>query len=68
MKFKTLLIVITIFAFSFLPSKSDEAIKKKLDPHKYNFYTGMFDFSDHIKNLHFLVFSIRMKIYIEIVL
>ena len=49
MKFKTLLIVITIFAFSFLPSKSDEAIKKKLDPHKYNFYTGMFDFSDHGK-------------------
>ena len=44
MKFKTLLIVITIFAFSFLPLKSDEAIKEKLDPHKYNFYTGMFDF------------------------
>ena len=49
MKFKTLSIVITIFAFSFLPLKSDEAIKEKLDPHKYNFYTGMFDFSDHGK-------------------
>ena len=50
MKFKTLLIVITILAFSFLPLKSDEAIKEKLDPHKYNFYTGMFDFSDNAKS------------------
>ena len=50
MKFKTLLIVITILTFSFLPLKSDEAIKEKLDPHKYNFYTGMFDFSDNAKS------------------
>ena len=44
-----LLYSLTIFAFSFLPLKSDETIKEKLDPHKYNFYTGMFDFSDHGK-------------------
>ena len=46
MNLKTLLIVIAIFFLSFFPSKSDDKIQKKLDPHKYNFYTGMFDFSD----------------------
>ena len=49
MNLKILLIVITIFALSFSTSKSDEAIKKKIDPHKYNFYTGMFDFSDNYR-------------------
>ena len=48
MNLKNFLIIITIFALSFSTSKSDEAIKKKIDPHKYNFYTGMFDFSDQL--------------------
>jgi len=49
MNLKNFLIIITIFALSFSTSKSDEAIKKKIDPHKYNFYTGMFDFSDNYR-------------------
>ena len=43
---KNLLSIIGIFLFLISPLKSDEKIKKNLDPHKYNFYTGMFDFSD----------------------
>ncbi len=46
---KILPIIFVIFLFSFLPLKSDEKIKKNLDPHEYNFYTGMFDFSDQGK-------------------
>ena len=38
------LIIANLFLFS--NSYSDEKEKKLLDPHKYNFYTGMFDFSD----------------------
>ena len=43
---KNLLSIIGIFLFLISPLKSDEKVKKNLDPHKYNFYTGMFDFSD----------------------
>ena len=43
---KNLLSIIGIFLFLISPLKGDEKIKKNLDPHKYNFYTGMFDFSD----------------------
>ena len=46
---KSLKITVGIFLFSisfFLsPLKSDE-IKELSDPHEYNFFTGMFDFSD----------------------
>ena len=49
MNLKILFIVISIFSFSFFPSKSEDKTQKKLDPHKYNFYTGMFDFSDQGK-------------------
>ena len=49
MNLKILFIVILIFTFSFFPSKSEDKTQKKLDPHKYNFYTGMFDFSDQGK-------------------
>ena len=49
MNLKILFIVISIFTFSFFPSKSEDKTQKKLDPHKYNFYTGMFDFSDQGK-------------------
>ncbi|MBD1161069.1 acyloxyacyl hydrolase [Pelagibacterales bacterium SAG-MED15] len=43
---KNLLSIVGIFLFFISPLKGDEKIKKNLDPHKYNFYTGMFDFSD----------------------
>ena len=43
---KNLIGIIGIFLFLISPLKSDEKVKKNLDPHKYNFYTGMFDFSD----------------------
>ena len=49
MNLKILFIAITVFTFSFSPSKSEDKTQKKLDPHKYNFYTGMFDFSDQGK-------------------
>ena len=39
---KNLLSIIGIFLFLISPLKGDEKIKKNLDPHKYNFYTGMF--------------------------
>tara|TARA_B100000965_G_scaffold340788_1_gene309259 strand:- start:281 stop:808 length:528 start_codon:yes stop_codon:yes gene_type:complete len=41
-------VIIYLFAsfFFFINSYGDEKKKKVLDPHKYNFYTGMFDFSD----------------------
>ena len=49
MNLKTLYTVIAIFFLSFFPAKSEDKIQKKLDTHKYNFYTGMFDFSDEGK-------------------
>ena len=46
---KSLKITVGIFLFSILfflsPLKSEE-IKDLADPHEYNFFTGMFDFSD----------------------
>ena len=49
---KNLKITVGIFLFfiSFLslPLKSDD-LRKLTDPHEYNFYTGMFDFSDEGK-------------------
>ena len=49
MNLKTLYTVVAIFFLSFFPSKGEDKIQKKLDTHKYNFYTGMFDFSDEGK-------------------
>ena len=43
---KSILCLIIANLFLFSNSYSDEKEKKLLDPHKYNFYTGMFDFSD----------------------
>ncbi len=49
MSIKKLTFIISTFLFLISPVKSDEKIKKNLDPHQYNFYTGMFDFSDDKK-------------------
>ena len=49
---KKLRIIVGIFLFYicfFSPLKSDE-IEKLTDPHEYNFYTGIFDFSDDGKS------------------
>ena len=46
MNLKNFISVIIIFVFSSSSLNGDEKIEKKLDPHQYNFYTGMFDFSD----------------------
>ena len=50
---KSLKITVGIFlfcvSFFLFPLKSEE-IKKLTDPHEYNFYTGMFDFSDDGKS------------------
>ena len=46
MNLKNFISVVIIFIFSTSSLKGDEKIEKKLDPHQYNFYTGMFDFSD----------------------
>ena len=43
---KNLLIFLLINFFLFSNSFVDEKKEKVFDPHKYNFYTGMFDFSD----------------------
>ena len=46
---KSLKITFGIFLFStsfFLSSLKSEEIKELSDPHEYNFFTGMFDFSD----------------------
>ena len=45
-KFKSILLLIMGSLFLYSNSHGDEKEKKLLDPHKYNFYTGMFDFSD----------------------
>ena len=44
--FKSILLLIMGSLFLYSNSHGDEKEKKLLDPHKYNFYTGMFDFSD----------------------
>ncbi len=47
---KSLIVYLFTSFFFFISSYGDEEKKKVLDPHKYNFYTGMFDFSDDGKN------------------
>jgi hypothetical protein len=44
-KFLNIFSFLVIYFSLLIPLKSDE-IKKLIDPHKYNFFTGMFDFSD----------------------
>ncbi len=46
LNYKFLVLLLMGFFVFFSKSFSDEKQKKLLDPHKYNFYTGMFDFSD----------------------
>jgi len=43
--FKIKIGIFLFFMTSLLPLNGEE-IKKMVDPHEYNFYTGMFDFSD----------------------
>ena len=43
--FKINIGIFLFFMTSLLPLNGEE-IKKMVDPHEYNFYTGMFDFSD----------------------
>ena len=38
-----------LFCMSFLSQSNSGEVKKLIDPHEYNFYTGMFDFSDEGK-------------------
>ena len=51
MRKKSLKIVLVLFSFCFffMSSLESEEIEKLTDPHEYNFYTGMFDFSDEGK-------------------
>ncbi len=44
--YKVLVFLMMGYFLLFSKSFSEEKQKKLLDPHKYNFYTGMFDFSD----------------------
>ena len=39
---------VLVISFNVTSLKSDE-VKNLIDPHEYNFYTGMFDFSDEGK-------------------
>ena len=51
MRKKSLKIVLVLFSFCFffMSSLESKEIEKLTDPHEYNFYTGMFDFSDEGK-------------------
>ena len=51
MRKKSLKIVLVLFTFCFffMSSLKSEEAEKLTDPHEYNFYTGMFDFSDEGK-------------------
>tara|TARA_B100000900_G_C20370603_1_gene630220 strand:- start:20 stop:547 length:528 start_codon:yes stop_codon:yes gene_type:complete len=53
-KLKTLIIFLLANFFLFSNSYGEEKTKELLDPHKYNFYTGMFDFSDDGKKASIL--------------
>ena len=48
LNFFCLFLIITFFTTLL---KSDE-VNKLIDPHEYNFFTGMFDFSDEGKRAH----------------
>ena len=45
-KLKTIFLITCSSVLLFTPLKAEEKVQKLLDPHQYNFYTGIFDFSD----------------------
>ena len=59
MRLKAFIITLLIMVNGQNYSNADEA-KSGI-----NFYTGMFDFSDDKKDLHYSVLNIRTKIYTE---
>ena len=46
--FQFLIYIVLVVSFNVTSLKSEE-VKDLIDPHEYNFYTGMFDFSDEGK-------------------
>ena len=59
-KMKIFFKLIAAFLLFIYPVKSED--QKFPNEHEWNFYSGMFDFSDSGANRHYLVSSTKMKI------